>query len=58
MTIIIIISIGKQFHHKYGYLATYNSQDSGQFLLGTLGISVPTFHSGQILIPSLMTNSM
>lgn len=33
--------------------ATYNSQDSRQFLLGTLGISIPTFHSGQILIPSL-----
>ena len=33
--------------------ATYNSQDSRAFLLGTLGISIPIVHSGQIIIPSL-----
>lgn len=33
--------------------ATYNSQDSIQFVLGALGITIPTFHSGSLIIPSL-----
>lgn len=44
---------GMRTDPKYYNSVTYTSQNSRQYLFGTLGISIPIIHTGQIFIPSL-----